>query len=114
LFPGLEIAIRSTLKSRALLKNRLDLVNLDAVKILRATLVFHPFYVFNYIVDVKKRFLIGRGFHEEGTHIVDAKTAEILQTVENVESKIQSYSFYSKSDIRPKDSDEVLGDIEKK
>lgn len=49
----------------------------------------------------EKKFLIGHGFHE-GTHIIDANTTEILQTVENVESKIQSYPFYSKSDIAPK------------
>jgi hypothetical protein len=92
---------------------RLDLVNPYSAKISHATLVLRPFYVFNYIVDVKRRLLMGRGFHEEGTHIVDAMTGEILDTIEQIESKIQSYPFFSKSNMRPKDSEELLGDIEK-
>jgi len=32
---------------------------------------------------------------------------------EQVESKIQSYPFFSKSNVHPKDSDGILGDIEK-
>lgn len=65
---------------------RLDLVNPHSAKILHATLVLSPFYVFNYIADVKRRLLIGRGFHEEGTHIVDAMTGEILDTIEQIET----------------------------
>ncbi len=92
---------------------RLDLVNPYSAKISHATLVLRPFYVFNYIADVKRRLLIGRGFHEEGIHIVDAMTGEILDTIEQIETKVQSYPFFSKSSIRPKDSEEILGDIEK-
>jgi len=37
----------------------------------------------------------------------------ILDMTEQVESKIQSYPFFSKSNVHPKDSDGILGDIEK-
>jgi hypothetical protein len=55
-----------------------------------------PFYVINYILDVKRRLLIGRGLHKEGTYIVDAMTGEILETIKQVESKIQYYPFFQK------------------
>lgn len=60
---------------------RLDLVNSYSAKISYAALILRPFYVFNYVVDVKRRLLIGRGLHKEGTHIVDAMTGEILEPI---------------------------------
>jgi hypothetical protein len=35
---------------------RLNVVNPTAARISRATLILSPFYVFNYIVDVKKEY----------------------------------------------------------
>ncbi|MBV9175938.1 MAG: restriction endonuclease [Nitrososphaeraceae archaeon] len=107
----LEFALPLTMNYRQ--ATRLDLVNSYSAKISYAALILRPFCVFNYIIDVKRRLLIGRRLHEEGTHIVDAMTGEILSIIENIESKIQSYPFFSKRNVRPKDSDEILGDIEK-
>jgi hypothetical protein len=106
-----EFALPLTMNYRQ--ATRLDLVNSYSAKISYAALILRPFYVFNYIVDVKRRLLIGHRLHEEGTHIVDAMTGEILDITEKIESKFQSYPFFSKSNVHPKDSDEILGDIEK-
>jgi Holliday junction resolvase len=102
----LEFALPLTMNYRQ--ATRLDLVNSYSAKISYAALILSPFYVFNYIVDVKRRLLISRGLHKEGTHIVDAMTGEILSIIEKIESKIQSYPFFSKRNVRPKDSDEIL------
>jgi hypothetical protein len=56
--------------------SRLDLVNPTAGRISRATLILSPFYVFDYMVDVKKGLFRGT-FHDEGTNILDALTGEI-------------------------------------
>lgn len=93
---------------------RLNLVNHTAARISRATLILSPFYVFNYIVDVKKG-LMRSSFHTEGTSILDAMTGEILSETADLEKKKSqpAYSFFSKSNTHPKDYEELLNDIEK-
>ena len=93
---------------------RLNLVNPTAGRIARATLILNPFYVFDCVVDVKKGLFRGT-FHEEGVSILDALTGEILTRTEDSDKKKNqtSYSFFSKSRIHPKDSEELLSDIEK-
>jgi hypothetical protein len=93
---------------------RLDLVNPTAVRISRATLILSPFYVFDYMVDVKKG-LFRSSIRTGGTRILDALTGEILFETQDLDKKKNqpSYSFFSKSDIHPKDSEELLSDIKK-
>lgn len=94
---------------------RLDLVNPNAARIARATLVLRPFYVFDYIIEETKRgFLRGSRPREEGMHIIDCLNGEILYKSHNVQSNSQSsYYLLSKSRIHHKDSEEVLSNIEK-
>jgi hypothetical protein len=56
---------------------RLDLVNPSAVRISRATLILSPFYVFDYMVDAKKR-AFRSSLRIGGTKILDALMGEIL------------------------------------
>jgi len=93
---------------------RLDLVNPTVARISRATLVISPFYVFDYMVDAKKG-LFRSSIRTGGTRILDALTGEILFETQDLDKKKNqpSYSFFSKSDIHPKDSEELLSDIEK-
>jgi hypothetical protein len=94
---------------------RLNLVNPTAARISRATLILSPFYVFNYIVDVKKGLFSRGSFHTEGTSILDAMTGQILSETPDLDKKKNqpSYSFFSKSHTHPKDYEELLNDIEK-
>ena len=72
---------------------RLNLVNPTAANISRATLILSPFYVFNYIVDVKK--LLRSPFHTEGSIILDALTGEILSEIADLDKK-KSQTAYVK------------------
>ena len=92
---------------------RLNLVNPTAVNISRATLILSPFYIFNYIVDVKK--LLRNSFHTEGSIILDALTGQILSETADIDKKKNqtAYSFFSKSNTHPKDYEELLNDMEK-
>ncbi|HYZ51148.1 MAG TPA: restriction endonuclease, partial [Nitrososphaeraceae archaeon] len=92
---------------------RLNLVNPTSANISRATIILSPFYVFNYIVDVKK--LLRSPFHTEGTIILDALTGEILSETADIDKKKNqaAYSFFSKSNTHPKDYEELLNYMEK-
>jgi hypothetical protein len=45
--------------------------------------------------------------------VVDASEGEILTPILGAESKIQSYPFFTKSDLHPKYAEEILKDVEK-
>ena len=92
---------------------RVELVNPLAVRISHATLVLRPYFLFSYKVDTKKSiFRRGSGIHEEGIRIVDALEGKILAPTENLHPVSQSYPFFTKSKLRPKDSDQILRDLE--
>ena len=72
-----------------------------------------PYYAFKYKLDMKKGFFREERVHEEDVYIVDALTGEILAIRENIEYKSKSYPFFTKTAMHPKNSEEVLADIEK-
>ena len=75
----------------------------------------HPYYVFEYQVEVKKGLLSRQKIKEDGSHIVDATTREIIKRSEN-DTKYKGYadSFFSKGENRNQEElEEMLGGIEK-
>jgi hypothetical protein len=78
--------------------NCTSIKNPDAVRVSKATLDFHPYYIFEYILNAERKDPIGkkRFVQAQGKHIVNAFNGDIISAVPRMGLKKLLSSFSSK------------------
>jgi hypothetical protein len=111
----LEITLPISLKYEAATK--VDLYNPSGIKTSSAKLDFHPFYVFDYLLNAERSDPSGK-FHileDEGTHIVDAFDGSLLTENSKKSGNLFRLMFFRKGqeaeDEKIRERDQIIDDL---
>lgn len=88
--------------------------NPKAVRISKALLEFHPYYLFEYTLDAERTDPIGKNhrIQDEGKHVVDALTGQLASATPVTGLKHTLSSFLSKN-LRNREEPELDDDVER-
>jgi hypothetical protein len=78
------------------LATKISLVNPDSIFIKESNLIFYPFYLFYYEINITKGFLKKQNFHKTGNYIMDAINNLIINVKNTAEDKEFKNTFFTK------------------